>query len=110
MERKRHKTIRLLAVCALLLALCLFALSQFARRSAAEEREESLRSIKQTVQELALQCYVIEGAYPESLAYLEENYGLTVNQEDYLIAYTPYAENLPPEVRVLPRDGTGEER
>ena len=47
------------------------------------------------------QCYVIEKAYPESLSYLEENYGLAVNKEDYLIVYQLYAENQPPQIRVM---------
>ena len=65
-----------------------------------EEIQESITSIKEAVQRRALQCYVIEGAYPENLAYLEENYGLTVNHEEYLIVYNAYAENLPPEILV----------
>ena len=58
-------------------------------------------SIKDAVYARALQCYVIEGAYPESLDYLVENYGLAVNTEDYRIIYIPYAENLPPEIKVI---------
>ena len=49
----------------------------------------------------ALQCYVIENAYPESLAYLEENYGLTVNKKDFLIVYDLFAENQPPVIKVI---------
>lgn len=62
---------------------------------------EQTGSIRDTVYARALQCYVIEGAYPESLEYLEENYGLAVNTEDYRIIYIPYAENLPPEIKVI---------
>ena len=58
-------------------------------------------SIRDAVRARALQCYVIEGAYPESLDYLVENYGLAVNTEDYRIIYIPYAENLPPEIKVI---------
>ncbi len=58
-------------------------------------------SIRDTVMSRALQCYVIEGAYPESLDHLKENYGLAVNTEDYRIIYIPYAENLPPDVKVI---------
>ena len=68
-----------------------------------EEAEDSIQAIRETVMERALQCYVIEGAYPVSLEYLEENYGLTVNTEEYKVVYTPYAENLPPDVRVIYR-------
>ena len=67
----------------------------------AEDIRDREEAIRQTVQERALQCYVIENAYPESLAYLEENYGLTVNKEDYLIVYDLFAENQPPQIKVI---------
>ena len=50
--------------------------------------------------ESALQCYVVEGVYPPSLEYLEENYGLVLNHQDYYIHYDIFAENLAPEVIV----------
>ena len=62
---------------------------------------EQTASIRDTVRARALQCYIIEGAYPESLDYLIDNYGLAVNTDDYRIIYIPYAENLPPEVKVV---------
>ena len=70
-----------------------------------EDIKDREYAIKQTVQERALQCYVIENAYPESLAYLEENYGLTVNKKDYLIVYDLFAENQPPTVKVIYQGG-----
>ena len=54
----------------------------------------------------ARQCYVIEGAYPQDLRYQEENYGLAVNHEEYLIVYNAFAENLPPEIRVKYKGGS----
>ena len=41
------------------------------------------------------------GAYPSSLAYLEENYGLVVNRSDYAITYEVFADNVMPNVVVL---------
>lgn len=70
-----------------------------------EDIKDRENAIKETVQERALQCYVIENAYPESLAYLEENYGLTVNKEDYLIVYDLFAENQPPTIKVIYQGG-----
>lgn len=91
---------KLLIAC-LVLAVALFVIVQRTSVHASEEEiQESITSIKDAVQRRALQCYVIEGAYPENLAYLEENYGLTVNHEEYLIVYNAYAENLPPEILV----------
>lgn len=91
-------------ICTLaLLIIVLAGVFVWADRAARESMAEQTESIKDTIYERALQCYVIEGAYPESLDYLVDNYGLAVNREDYRILYKPYAENLPPDVRVIYR-------
>lgn len=99
---RRHKFI---FGCILAVLVLFFILLMQTRSTSAEQTEKEIRSITDAVNQRALQCYVIEGAYPESLAYLEENYGLTVNKEDFRVVYTPYAENMPPEVRVISRKG-----
>jgi hypothetical protein len=53
----------------------------WAGKAAGDSFEEEAEAIKDTVSRRALQCYVIEGAYPESLDYLVENYGLAVNMK-----------------------------
>lgn len=94
----KHKAIAALILAAvILIAACLVWASARTRSNMAEQTG----SIKDTVYARALQCYVIEGAYPESLDYLIENYGLAVNTDDYRIVYIPYAENLPPEIKVI---------
>lgn len=106
MNKKDHSTTTIL-IWAILAAVLLIGVPMY-RSAAAEGGDDSIKSIRETVMERALQCYVIEGAYPQDLAYLEDNYGLTVNREDYLVVYTPFAENLPPEVKVIDRHA-GEE-
>ena len=69
-----------------------------------DELEEAVRSIRNAVMDKALQCYVIEGAYPSELSYLEENYGLIVNTGDYYIDYKIAGENLPPQITVVPKN------
>lgn len=66
-------------------------------------REESRAAIREAVLRSAVQCYAVEGAYPESLAYLEEHYGLTVNHRDFIVTYEVFASNRLPEVQVLVR-------
>ena len=39
-----------------------------------EMEEETAASIRNAVRESALQCYVVEGVYPENIEYLQENY------------------------------------
>lgn len=67
--------------------------------------DEGATAIRTAVQRGALQCYVVEGVYPPSLTYLEENYGLQVNTEDYYVTYDAFASNLPPTVIVTAKNG-----
>ena len=89
------------------LAVVAFLLFEPLAASGKENTEETTRSLKEAIQRSALQCYVVEGVYPPDLDYLKENYGLTVNSKDYYIDYEIFAENLPPEIRVIPRKKDG---
>lgn len=94
---------RFITVCVILAVIAVAAVLTAVLRTDEEQIAAQEKAIRQTIEERALQCYVIEDAYPESLSYLEENYGLTINQEDFKVVYTPFAENLPPAVEVIYR-------
>ena len=102
--KRKNRTSLLWILCAALLTAGI-AVYTYPGPGGRERADDAARSIKDTIGRRALQCYVIEGAYPPDLAYLEENYGLVLNKEDYLIVYDVFAENLPPEVRVIARAG-----
>ena len=57
-------------------------------------------SLRDAILSSAKQCCAIEGSYPPSLEYLEQNYGLVVNREKYIITYSIFAENIVPNVIV----------
>lgn len=48
-----------------------------------------------------VQCYAVEGNYPESISYLEEHYGITYDKKRFSIDYEIVGANLMPEVTVL---------
>ena len=75
----------------------------FAGHSGEDLTEESAAAIQEAVRRSAMQCYVVEGVYPENLSYLEENYGLQINKDDYYVSYEAFAQNLPPTVKVTAR-------
>lgn len=87
-----------IALALLLLAGLVIALTGAER---AEKGENAAAAIRETVESSARQCYVIEGVYPPSLQYLEDNYGLEINTEEYYVVYDVYASNLPPAVKVV---------
>lgn len=49
----------------------------------------------------AVQAYAIEGFYPPNIEYMENNYGLIVDHEKYVISYNIFASNIMPEVEIF---------
>ena len=100
---KDHKKKNRMVLLVLLIGLLLFGAYSFWNFHR-EDKSEVMQSMKDSILDRALQCYVVEGVYPPSLEYLEENYGLVLNKTDYYIHYDIFAENLPPDVRITERN------
>ena len=92
-EIRRRTRKRMAGLLAIVLVVMLVWLSSL--------REQGELSVRNAILNSAKQCCAIEGAYPSSLAYLEENYGLVVNRSDYAITYEVFADNVMPNVVVL---------
>ena len=67
------------------------------------DKDQGAASIRSTILDAAMQCAAIEGSFPTNLAYLEDNYDLRVNHDDYVIIYEVLASNTVPSVVVMPR-------
>ncbi|MBR0404710.1 MAG: hypothetical protein IJI68_05860 [Eggerthellaceae bacterium] len=66
-------------------------------------RDQATASVRQAVVAAAVQCCAIEGSYPSMLSHLEEEYGLVINHNDYVVNYEWLGDNVPPSVVVRPR-------
>ena len=95
-----RKQSRLLVIIAAVVCVLLIAVLAVRMDPGKNINEESAASIKDAVMRSATQCYVVEGAYPANLAYLQENYGLQINTDDFYVTYDIFAQNMPPNVRV----------
>lgn len=71
------------------------AVSQTASDSQAE-------SLQLAILRSAVHCYAMEGAYPESLDYLREHYGIDWDESRYVVDYEIIGSNLRPQVTVIP--------
>ncbi len=100
--RKKAPRLILVLLAAALIAAAVFA---FAGGAGRDLSSESASAIEEAVQRAALQCYAVEGIYPPDLEYLQDNYGLSVNTEDFIVVYEAFASNLPPTVMVTPVRG-----
>lgn len=68
-----------------------------------EKKFESadVKFAEDTVRKYAVQCYALEGTYPENLKYLTDNYTLTLNKEKYIYHYNYIGANIMPEISVF---------
>lgn len=85
-----------------LILLCIFAVNWIS----GTQSEGETGMVRQAVKNAALTCYAVEGAYPPTLDYLRENYGLAYDEDRYIVAYDGFASNLMPDIRVLERGVT----
>ena len=98
---RKKRTLLKIAVALLLCAALFSAFSVFRKRADSDLSEESAAAIKEAIEHAALQCDVVEGAYPVDLDYLKENYGLNINEKNYYVVYNAYAENQLPDIRIV---------
>ncbi len=78
----------------------LFLRGIFSFLSRAEE--EGASTLQNAVTRACVQCYAIEGRYPPSVQYLEERYGIQIDEERYAVFYSGFASNVMPEITVVP--------
>lgn len=92
-------TVLSLALTAALFVGCIL----FLGRLRSETDRSELESVRSRVEKGITLCYSIEGAYPESLDYLVENYGVSYDSEKYIVHFLPAADNIRPTVSVIER-------
>ena len=100
MRRDRHalgRQIPALVLAAAVLACFLYALANLSRDQGAEGKAQ----LEEAVRRAAVACYAAEGVYPPDLNYLEEHYGLQVDETRYQVSYEIFASNLMPDITVL---------
>ena len=62
---------------------------------------EDLKQLEQALRRGCVACYAAEGIYPPNLEYLEEYYGLQIDETRYTVHYSAFAEDLMPDITVL---------
>lgn len=63
---------------------------------------EGAETLQNAVRRACVQCYAIEGRYPPSVQYLEEQYGIRIDEERYAVFYSGFASNVMPDITVVP--------
>ena len=99
-EKPRQRKVPLAS---LLLAVSVVAVAAAAGQVSRDMDAQAAAALKDSVVQAAVQCYAVEGAYPESVDYLEQNSGLHTNHKRYIVSYAAFASNVMPDVQVRKR-------
>ena len=68
---------------------------------ASGQDEEALQQLEESLRRSAVACYASEGVYPPDLAYLEEHYGVQIDEKRFVVYYDAFASNMMPDITVL---------
>lgn len=88
---------------ALVTVILVFFLAAVSNLQAGNE-EEGKEQLEQAIRRCAVTCYAAEGIYPPNVNYMKEHYGIQIDEEQYLVIYDIFAENLMPDITVLERN------
>ena len=95
---KRFRT-----VCVTLLAAILLVFSwSVADEIGKDSSGKAVSRLSSAMREACATCYALEGRYPPDLAYLEQNYGIIVDDR-MLVSYEAFGENIMPVIKVFRR-------
>ncbi len=101
MNTKRKKKLPAIILPLLFAAALLVAVTLASGALGSRVDDDQLALYETTIRRYAVQCYAIEGFFPQNLSYLETNYGLRLNSDKYVYHYIYIGANMMPEIRVF---------
>lgn len=92
-----------ISVSALILFIGLFFLVAVQNLDSDQGYEAKLQ-LEDALRRTAVACYAAEGVYPPSVEYMEEHYGIQIDEKRYVVHYQVFASNIMPEITILEKD------
>lgn len=81
---------------------CLITISGI-RTTISSTKEEEKLQLEMAIKRAIIECYAIEGAYPPDVDYMEDHYGVVVDDRAYIVHYDCFAANVMPDFKVIDR-------
>ena len=82
---------------AAVIVMIMFGLQQTQQAS----RAESLRVLEDSIRRAVVVAYAVDGRYPESIQYIEENFGIHIDWTRFVVHYQIFASNVFPDIAVI---------
>ena len=84
-------------ICVAMVVLLIVVVIRFNNMSMEQDQELTYAAIHKA----AVQCYADEGRFPSTLEYLEKNYGVHIDRDNFLVTYDCAAANVFPNISVF---------
>lgn len=98
-EKKHVYRKFVLSFCVFLLIVGVFCQQIFSLSSGTRKRQRE--SLENALTRSITYCYTVEGAYPESLEYLKEHYGLFYDEDLFFVDYRITGSNILPDITII---------
>ncbi len=85
----------------LLLAIVIYVISYSLNSVSETVIEQQIFLIKDAAIRNSVQCYALEGSYPETINYLKNNYNFSYDDKNYVVHYENLGSNLLPQISVF---------
>ena len=71
------------------------------RETEASSKAEAVKILENSLRHAVVMSYAVEGKYPESVAYIEEHYGVYIDYDKYIVHYDIFGSNIMPYILVI---------
>lgn len=109
MRRYGHRSILTgvilpIVVFAAIIGFIFVAVSDASKSADTQQYKQTLGAIQKAV----TSCYAIEGRYPPDIDYLKEHYGVSIDDNRYIVSYDIFASNIRPTVQLIVKGSGGD--
>ena len=102
-KETHHSPKIIFSLCAFILILFLYMQGISSLSDSTKERQRE--SLENAIMRNVTYCYTVEGAYPENLDYIKDNYGLTYDENLFFVDYHISGSNILPDITIIEREG-----
>lgn len=85
-----------------LTVIVLWAIVIGATKTQEQAAGQAQKLTEESIRRAAVQCYALEGIYPVNIEYLMDHYGIRPDTNRFIIHYQFIADNLLPDIAVIP--------
>jgi len=71
--------------------------------TAESTRQEGTRILEESIRRAVITAYALEGRYPATIEHIENNFGVFIDRDRFIVHYTVFGSNIMPNVVVISR-------